>query len=324
MKIFWLVLLVLAALLALYFLFSGFLFNQAAAGRPLPLPGFIKKHFQSAQDSDPYLQKVQSAEKGVFALGLSELSILSDDGLKLRAYYYKNPANTGKLVILSHGMRSSGTGEFAFLHRYYVSRGFDLLFVDHRACGRSEGKYIGYGFLEGRDLISWAQFVNQLYENDVRIYLHGVSMGAAAVLIAAGDPRLPANVQSAVSDCAYTSMRAELAWQVKKNVHLRTPLLLKFVDTWCGLRAHYHFKDASPLEAVGHARVPVLFIHGDHDDYVPFAMEDELYSACVSKKSKTVIHGAVHARSYFTDTPAYETALDVFFSDTEQPAIPLV
>lgn len=318
------ILLAAGILLVLYFLFAGLLFNQAVAGRPLPLPHFVTAAFRSGDDSDPYFDKVRAAEKEVFALGLSELSILSYDGLKLRSYYYKNPQQTGKLVILSHGMRSSGTGEFAFLHRYYVARGFDLLFVDHRACGRSEGKYLGYGYLESRDLISWAQFANQLYENRVRIYMHGVSMGAAAVLLASADKSLLANVQSVVSDCAYTSMRAELAWQVKKVVHLHAPLLLKFVDLWCGMCAHYRFKNASPLDAVRQARVPVLFVHGDADDYVPFAMQEELYIACTAKKSKTVIHGASHARSYFTDTPAYETALDVFFSDTEQPAIPLV
>lgn len=324
MKIVLIVLLVLAVLLILYFLFAGLLFNQAVAGRPLPLPAFLTARFRSGDEHDVYFEKVRGAEKEVFALGLSELSIISDDGLKLRAYYYKNPRNTGKLVILSHGMRSSGTGEFAFLHRYYVSRGFDLLLVDHRGCGRSEGKYLGYGFLESRDLIAWAQFINQLYENHVRLYLHGVSMGAAAVLIASADKHLPANVQCVVSDCAYTSMKAELTWQVKKNVHLSTLLLLKFMDVWCGLCAHYHFKDAAPVRALQSARVPALFIHGDADDYVPFAMEEQLYNACASKKSITVIHGAEHARAYFTDTPAYETALDVFFSDTEQPAIPIV
>ena len=170
---------------------------------------------------------------------------------------------------------------------------------------------MGYGTHESKDTLLWLSYAKQRFPN-LQIFLLGVSMGAATVLMMS-DQILPQDVKGIIADCAYTSAWDEFKYQLKTSFHLSAFPILHICDLLCRLYAHYSFKDASPVDHVKHAKVPVLFIHGKEDDFVPFYMEKELYDACGSEKTLLAVDGAVHARSYHRNSALYEKTLHSFF-----------
>ena len=189
--------------------------------------------------------------------------------------------------------------------------GFNVFIVDHQAHGDSEGKYIGFGSHESRDGMQWLRFINDTFGSDIQIILHGVSMGCATVTLMSGNPDLPKNVKFTVADCGYTSPWAEFDYQLK-NAHVPSSPLLDGANFFNKRIAKYDFKKVDSVESVKHAQVPMLFIHGTKDDFVPTYMVNELYDACSSDKDILLVEGAGHAESYPTDSAAYEAKVRSF------------
>lgn len=172
-----------------------------------------------------------------------------------------------------------------------------------------------YGVKESEDLRLWIAWLLGKCGSDSRIFLHGISMGAATVLMAAGKT-LPKQVAGVVADCSYTSARDEFAYQLTTSFHLPAALVLALTNLISKKTADFDIREASPIKAAGRSGVPHLFIHGDADTYVPFEMMDKLYEACTAPKEKVVVKGAVHARSYHTDPELYEKSLERFRKTT--------
>jgi pimeloyl-ACP methyl ester carboxylesterase len=213
-------------------------------------------------------------------------------------------------VIFAHGYRSDGPGEFADqLDFYRNGMGFHCLYPDHRAHGRSGGKTIGFGAPEARDLRDWAQQYIRLLGEDTEIILHGISMGGATVtLCAAMDP--PPQVKCIVADCAFTNAYEQIRHTTETELHIHFPPLLWALAFWCRLLGGYSLRrDSDPLGRLPHATRPILFIHGEDDAFVPFAMGQRLYAACPTEKDFLWVPGATHAISYHTDTAAYEAGV---------------
>ncbi len=125
------------------------------------------------------------------------------------------------------------------------------------------------------------------------------------VMMMSGNPDLPKNVKFTVADCGYTSPWAEFDYQLK-NAHVPTSPLLDGANFFNKHIAKYDFKKVDAVESVSHAQVPMLFIHGTKDDFVPTYMVHELYDACSTDKDLLLVEGAGHAESYPTDSAAYE------------------
>ena len=161
--------------------------------------------------------------------------------------------------------------------------------------GQSEGRYIGMGWPERRDIAAWVQRVTA--ENGAPdIVLMGVSMGAATVMMTAGEP-LPPNVRAIVEDCGYTTAWEEFRYQLKKTYGLPPFPVLYTADALLRRRAGFSLREASAAAQVAHSRTPMLFIHGGKDAFVPFAMLDEVYAAARCPKEKYVEPDAGHAES---------------------------
>ena len=195
--------------------------------------------------------------------------------------------------------------------KFYHDLGFNVFIVDHQAHGESEGKYIGFGSHESRDAMQWLKFMTDTFGSDIQIILHGVSMGCATVMMMSGNPDLPKNVRFTVADCGYTSPWAEFDYQLK-NAHVPTSPLLDGANFFNKHIAKYDFKKVDAVESVSHAQVPMLFIHGTKDDFVPTYMVHELYDACSTDKDLLLVEGAGHAESYPTDSAAYEAKVKSF------------
>ncbi|WP_340021043.1 alpha/beta hydrolase [Paenibacillus sp. FSL K6-1096] len=233
-----------------------------------------------------------------------EVELTSEDGLKLQGYYLASERAAGRTVIIAHGYSGKAKDMGATAKNYYDNLGYNVLLPDARGHGRSEGNYIGFGWPERRDYLQWIQFVLQENGPEAQIVLHGVSMGGATVLMTAGE-ELPSQVKAVVADCSYTSVKAQLTYQLKRMYHLPGFPFVHIASFVTRLKAGYTFGSASALKQVRQARVPILFIHGDADKFVPFAMMDELYQACRSPKERLVVHGAGHGLSYDTDKDVY-------------------
>lgn len=220
--------------------------------------------------------------------------ITSFDNLKLHSYKILNENPSDKWAIIVHGYTSEGLNMSSYAENFYNS-GYNIIIPDLRAHGLSEGNYIGMGWDDRFDIISWINYViNE--NNNSEIVLLGVSMGASTVSMTSGE-ELPSNVKAIIADCGYTSVWSEFSYQLDSLFSLPSFPVMNVSSLVTQIRAGYSLKEASAIEQVKKSKTPILYIHGDKDDFVPYYMMDELYNATSSKKEKLTIEGAEHAKS---------------------------
>ncbi len=241
-----------------------------------------------------------------------EYELINQRGHKLKGYFLPAKNKSDVFVFLSHGYRSGGKGEFELITKFYHDKGYNILIIDHQAHGESEGKYIGFGYHEHFDGLKWLDFLIEKFGNDIQIILHGISMGCATVTMMGASNTLPENVKMIIADCGYTSAYDEFIHNAK-TYHLPARPFLDIANFFNKKISGYDFKDANPLESVKNAHTPILFIHGDKDDFVPTEMVYKLYNAYTGKyKDLLIIEGARHAQSYATDSYRYENKVTEF------------
>ena len=229
-----------------------------------------------------------------------EYSIVSDDGHKLYGYLLKAEKPTDKYVFCIHGYRATGIIEYDSIIRFYHELGLNVFYIDQRACGKSEGTYITYGGKEMRDCLVWLDFMLCSFGRDIKIALHGVSLGSATTMLLLGSD-LPENVKFATCDCGYASVKGQLMHNFKQY---KMPAKLSYLlyRIVCIMQLGYDPEKTSPVNAVERCNIPVIFAHGEADDFVPYGMVYAVYDACASK-NKTLISvpGAEHARAFFVN-----------------------
>lgn len=238
-----------------------------------------------------------------------DVGILSRDGLKLHGTYF--PGSGNKVVICFHGYTSNGLQEYPTLARCFMSRGFGALIVDQRSHGQSEGKYIGFGCMDRLDAMEWIRWTIDKVGQDAQIILHGGSMGGATVCMVSGMD-LPPQVKGIVSDSAFTSPKYVFTHVLHSMYHLPAFPMISLADRVNKRLAGYGLDDCNAAREVRKAKVPMLFIHGSKDTFVPPCMCDELYENCAAPKTKYIVEGAGHVESYYKDPKAYEAVLDKF------------
>ena len=245
--------------------------------------------------------------------GFEEVSVISHDGVRLVGHWHPHP-HPKRVVIALHGWRSGWSRDFGFIADFWFEQGCSVLFAEQRGQNNSGGAYMGFGMLERHDCIDWVNWVKTKTGGKDPIYLMGISMGATTVLMASG-LRLPKNVHGIIADCGFTSPHAIWKHVTEKNLHL--PYLLQgvFANEWCRRRLHVGSKECSAVDALKKSTVPVLFIHGTDDKFVPVQMTFENYKACASPKRLFVVPGAQHGMSYHIDRPGYQKAVLDFWKE---------
>lgn len=229
-------------------------------------------------------------------------AIQSADGLKLTGTRFTAAEPSHKWVVAVHGYTSKQQNMWDIACRY-AEQGYNILTPDLRSHGDSEGQYIGMGWLDRKDLLLWIDKVVE-WDPDAQIVLHGVSMGAVTVMMVSGET-LPSQVKTIVEDCGYTDVRTVFATELKLRFGLPEFPLMDAFNLVGMLRAGYSINEASALEQVRKATVPMLFIHGDADDFIPVEMVDTLYDAAPVEKDKLIVHGAGHAAACHVDPDGY-------------------
>ena len=239
--------------------------------------------------------------------------IRSEDGLSLQAYFLENKDAKG-VFLVAHGHRCQDHSDTACQARFFYNLGYHVLAIDQRCHGNSQGTYIGMGVLERKDCLLWIEKLDRYFKGQLPIYLFGVSMGASTVLMTSG-LNLPASVAGVIADCGYTSPWKIFSYVSKLWFKLPAFPILYLADFWARYLAHYSYKEVDIPKEMEKNKLPVLFIHGGADDFVPTSMGLENYQACKSRKHIVIIDGALHAKAYVEGREIYEKAVIDFLSE---------
>lgn len=240
-----------------------------------------------------------------------DYEIISFDKKKLHAIYVKGKM-TKRIVVCAHGYKGKAEDDFSGAARFLLEDS-DLLLIDERTCGQSEGKYITFGALEQKDIIQWTEWINQNKNiKKVPIYLYGISLGGASVCMASNH-NFPIEVKGIIDDCGYSSME-DICNELAKNwFHVPGFIFIPFVNWFAEKIADFSIYDANAKKSLENSTLPVLFIHGTSDDFVIPENSKRNYDACTNKKDIVYINGATHAISYYKDSKLYIESVKSFF-----------
>lgn len=262
-----------------------------------------------------FSEKIDKGREKFKTLDKREITIKSHDNLTLHGYFVKgnNPQRT---IICVHGYRGSPIHDFGPAIENLLDFG-NLLLIDQRAHGKSEGKFVTFGIHECRDCKSWANYVAKTMGDDHPVYFDGVSMGGTTVLLASSLD-LPQNVKGIIADCSYTSPREILKDITEKFLKTNTDALLFSADIYCRIFANFSLNQMNTPLAMQKNRVPILFAHGKSDSLVPYNMTQSAFDNCNTKKFLVLSETAEHGMSFMADFELYNNAITELFAECEK------
>lgn len=287
----WIIIGMIIVLSALYFVI-GFYFSQVVT----------RKVWDEEELYDEQSTRGLFERQKYELLHKEEVEVLTKDGLRLRGIYIEGDKNCRRTMIFVHGITVGIPTSIKYIDMF-VKRGWNVLMYDQRRHGKSEGKYTTYGYYEKEDLDIWVNWVVKRNGENSIIGLHGESMGAATVL-----QYLPMNkfANFAIADCAYSNLNELLCYHMKMDYHLPAFPIVNLTNLRVMRKAKFKFKDVSPIDAVKDVKLPVLFIHGSSDTFVPCSMSEKMYDKKKGSKKLYIAEGAGHARSIEIDMERYE------------------
>lgn len=289
------------------FLGLGFLSNKLVLTR-LSKPIFEKiGESRKKPEQHPLQEQVErldkEGEEWFDAQDKEYVVIKNSKNRPLHGYIVKAKEPSDKWAICIHGYTSSPkrVGSYA-LHHY--ERGYNILFPVLRGHDISDHKHITMGWLDRLDMLDWIEYLITVYDNP-SIILHGVSMGAATVMMTSGED-LPDNVKCCIADCGFSSVWDEFMHETKEELKIPAPrTLLTSVTLTSKVVNGYTFKEASSIKQLAKSKTPTLFIHGEADNFVPYRMLDLNYNAAACPKEKLSIPDADHANAHLFHPEIY-------------------
>lgn len=297
---------IILAVLLLLLAISFYFFRYASARKFTVSESIRDVHLMGLEDM------IAQGSEAFFAAGAESIWIKSDDGLKLHAYFLRR-GECKDTMLLIHGYRSpkGGLSDMGLVLPFYIEKGWNILLVDLRAHGQSEGSWITFGDKERYDILRWTQWLDETLSEGNRTVLDGVSMGATTALLASGLD-LPESVRGIVADCGYVSAHEELTHVAKSVMHLPAWPIVPMVGLWAKLIAKFDFTVSTVDACRRNTEIPVMFVHGGADDFVPVNCSRTNFEACAAPKQLEIIEGAGHGISYIVDMPRCQRDLDTF------------
>lgn len=242
---------------------------------------------------------------------LRDTTIVGQEGERLHALYAWAPKPTDRTAVIVHGYTDNAVRMLMIGYLYNHDLGFNILLPDLHYHGQSEGRAIRMGWRDRLDVLQWMEVANAIFGGRTRMVVHGISMGAATTMMVSGET-LPPYVRCFVEDCGYTSVWDEFAKELKEQFSLPAFPLLNVASGLCGVKYGWTFREASALNQVAKCDRPMMFIHGDADDYVPTRMVYPLYEAKPGEKELWIVPGASHAVSYRDNREEYTRRMGAF------------
>lgn len=261
-------------------------------------------------------QAAQKAKAWKEAQPFEMVAIQSRDHLRLVGHYLPCQG-AERTVLLVHGWRGSWDRDMCAFGPFLQAQRCNLLFVEQRGHGASEGKYLGFGVLERYDCLAWLHYLQDREPAGQPIYLLGCSQGAATVLMTAGFG-LPQQVRGIIADCGFLSPEEQITTTLKNWWNLPKQPFLFVAERICRHRAGYSYREYSTLQAMETNRTPVLFVHGTEDHFVPVSNTLRNYQACRAEKDLLLVEGARHIQSYLLGGDPYREKLLAFFQRYDQ------
>lgn len=276
--------------------------------------GKTKDYIAGSRNMTEFMDELKLSGNRLAESEYVDVSITGQDGVRLVGHW-KTCENPKRIIIAMHGWRSSWTHDFGMASDFWCENNCNVLYAEQRGQNNSGGDYMGFGILERYDCLEWIKWVNNNQGSSFPVYLCGVSMGATTVLMASA-LNLPDNVKGIIADCGFTSPHAIWKHVAEKNLHIPYEGLRKIVaNDMCRKKINHGTRSYSAMEALKQCKVPVLFIHGTEDNFVPVEMTYENYKACTAPKRLLVVPGADHGMSYYIDKNGYENAMIDFWAD---------
>lgn len=300
--IFTIVLIVLVLLLLAISLVTRYAFRQ-----------ITQMKLQTQEAIFEYLERTGAYSRDSFErLKKQEVEVTSRDGLTLRGYVLHTFPESKRWAVIVHGYTVSLLVSSQYIDMFQ-QEDFNILLVNQRRHGNSEGTYTTYGFHEKYDVQTWIHWLMEQYGDDITIGLHGQSFGGGTVLeyLSIAHP----NVKFVIADCPYSDLTELIRYQLTVLNKIPAYPLLPLVDRMLEKKAGFRLQQVSPLKAVEQSMLPVLFIHGTEDDYVPTHMSEDLYQRKPEPKRLLLIEGAKHANAYSVDPKRYSDEVRSFIRE---------
>lgn len=304
------ILAIVAGLIVITLLGSGICFYLVFYSRTRKVLGEDEFELPPGRIYEPFHEQMTGWMREIRTAPHKDLSITSFDGLTLRGKYYECQAGA-PLEILFHGYRGTAERDLCGAVRRCFALGRNALIVDQRAGGTSDGHVISFGINERRDCLDWINFAIETFGKDVKIIITGISMGASTVLMASGE-QLPSQVICVLADCGFSSAK-EIIQKIMKDMHLPRWPIYPLIKLGARLFGRFDLEETSPMEAMSKCRVPIIFFHGETDNFVPCEMSVNMYKACASPHKKLVlVPHAGHGLAYPINIENYLNAVREF------------
>ncbi|HAT4252251.1 TPA: alpha/beta hydrolase [Clostridium perfringens] len=299
------ILIIIAIIVIVFFLATGLYIFKSTVTRELH---DIEKSYSRYVENNLFDEALyNSASK-------EDITLKSFDGLNLTSTLIMNENPTNKFIVLVHGVSICYVGSLKYFDIFYKN-GFNVLIVNQRRHGKSEGKYSTYGFYEKYDVNMWIEYLKSRFGNDIILGLHGESMGAGTVM-----ETIPLNdsIKFVIEDCGYSNFHELIGFQIThayKNRLVRkilSPSLI-FANFFMKTKAKFSMKKIVPIDIVSSTSLPMMFIHGKEDYFVPWYMALDLYKAKTKGyKELYLVEGAKHAEALEVNKILYEKKIMTF------------
>lgn len=292
---------IVTALFALIFAASYLSYRKA-----FYVPQSQKESFCSIPSGEQYERekdKIHSLIKEMNELTFESVFITSFDGVKLYARYY-HVRDGAPLQIQFHGYRGSALRDFCGGHKLARESGHNILAVDQRAHGKSGGNTITFGINERYDCLSWVNYAVERFGKETLIFLSGVSMGAATVLMAS-ELNLPENVVGIIADSPYSSPEQIIRKVCREDMGLPPAIAMFFIRLGAKVFGHFDLKSADAVNAVSYTKTPILLLHGESDLFVPCDMSKIIAENASGQIFRETFPNAGHGLSYIVDPDKY-------------------
>lgn len=278
------------------------------SGKRKPLPEG-EYDFPTGKIYEEFHGDIMRWQDSLRGMSAERVETVSYDGLTLRGKYYEYKKGA-PLEIMFHGYKGNAFRDLCGAVERCFKLGRNALIVDQRAHGESEGHVITFGYKERFDCLTWIKFAAERFGKDQKILITGISMGASTVLMAAGED-LPENVVSVLADCPFSSTKGIIC-KVIRDMHLPSKPIYAFIRLGAILFGGFDPNKCEPIDAVKRCKIPIIFIHGDGDDFVPSYMSEQMHGVCPTEKAIFVAKGAGHGLAFLKDADGYYRAVREF------------
>ena len=261
------------------------------------------------KEYEPYYDNMKNWIDKMRNFPYEQVEIKSHDGLILKAKYFEN-IKGAPIEIMIHGYKGNAERDMngGIFRAFAVGR--NALLIDQRGSGDSEGHVLTFGIKERKDVRLWIDFLINKFGKDVRIILTGISMGASTALMTTQED-IPSNVIGVLADCGFSSQK-EIISKTIKEMKLPPKLFYPFVKLGGLIFGRFNIDELTPIDACKNMPVPVIFFHGDNDNFVPCYMSEEMAKVCSNKNKFVIIPNAEHGLAYPSSQDYYISKVKEF------------